>query len=200
MLAWRIIDGQSEPSPDVIPAMAQDAGATTDLGGDLAPRVTLNTTMGAIVLELDSELAPNTVNNFLAYVDAGHYSGTLFHRVIDGFMIQGGGFDPSYNQKPVNAPIENEATTDHKNLRGTVAMARTNEPHSATSQFFINVVDNGGLDHVSPTTAGWGYAVFGRVVEGMEIVDAIKSVATGPAGPFSQDAPLVQVVIESATR
>jgi len=159
--------------------------------------IKLTTNLGAITLELDAEKAPKTVANFLAYVKAGHYDGTIFHRVIDGFMIQGGGFLPGMRQKPTNAPIENEAANGLKNLRGTIAMARTQEPHSATAQFFINVADNDFLDFRAPVGNGWGYCVFGRVVEGMDVVDKIKSVRTGSRG-FHQDVPLEDIVIEKA--
>ena len=159
--------------------------------------IKLTTNLGAITLELDAAKAPKTVANFLAYVKAGHYDGTIFHRVIDGFMIQGGGFLPGMRQKPTNAPIENEAANGLKNLRGTIAMARTQDPHSATAQFFINVADNDFLDFRAPTANGWGYCVFGRVVEGMDVVDKIKSVRTGSRG-FHQDVPLEDIVIEKA--
>ena len=159
--------------------------------------IKLHTSMGVIALELDADKAPETVKNFEAYVSSGHYDGTIFHRVIDGFMIQGGGFTPDMNQKPTQAPIKNEADNGLKNSKYTVAMARTNDPHSATAQFFINVADNGFLDFKSPTGNGWGYCVFGRVVEGNEIVDQIKDVATGNSG-YHQDVPLEAVVIERA--
>jgi peptidyl-prolyl cis-trans isomerase B (cyclophilin B) len=159
--------------------------------------IKLTTHLGAITLELDAEKAPKTVANFLDYVKSGHYDGTIFHRVIDGFMIQGGGFLPGMRQKPTNAPIENEAANGLKNLRGTIAMARTQDPHSATAQFFINVADNDFLDFRAPTGNGWGYCVFGRVVEGMDVVDKIKSVRTGSRG-FHQDVPLEDIVIEKA--
>jgi cyclophilin family peptidyl-prolyl cis-trans isomerase len=162
--------------------------------------VLVETSMGAFEIALDGARAPKTVENFLRYVDASHYDGTVFHRVIDGFMVQGGGFDPSYQKKPVGAPIENEGHNSLLNLRGTVAMARTGDPHSATAQFFVNLVDNAFLDHKSKTSSGWGYAVFGRVSKGMDVVDAIKSVRTGAAGPFAKDAPLEQVVIHSIKR
>ena len=159
--------------------------------------VKLQTNLGTITLELDAEKAPKTVENFLAYVKAGHYDNTIFHRVIKNFMIQGGGFEPGMQQKPTNAPIENEAANGLKNKRGTIAMARTNDPHSATAQFFINVVDNDFLDFKSPSGSGWGYCVFGQVVEGMDVVDQIKAVRTGSKG-FHQDVPVDDVVIEKA--
>jgi len=159
--------------------------------------IKLHTNHGTISLELDAERAPETVRNFLAYVTAGHYDNTLFHRVIDGFMIQGGGFAPGMEQKPTQATIKNEADNGLKNLRGSVAMARTSDPHSASSQFFVNVADNAFLDHTAPTSSGWGYCVFGRVVEGMDVVDAIKTVKTGAKG-FQQDVPVQDVLIERA--
>ncbi len=163
--------------------------------------VKLHTTLGTIVLELDAAKAPETVKNFLAYVEAGHYDNTIFHRVIDGFMIQCGGFEPGMNQKPVNAPIQNEADLSSKaglkNDRYTIAMARTGDPHSATAQFFINVTDNAFLNHTAPSGQGWGYCVFGKVVEGMDVVDRIKGVKTGSKG-FHQDVPVDDVVIQKA--
>ncbi|MFW3616856.1 peptidylprolyl isomerase [Billgrantia antri] len=163
-----------------------------------AADVVLHTNHGPIAIELFQEQAPESVNNFLTYVQEGHYDGTLFHRVIDGFMIQGGGFDQDFQQKPTHAPITNEADNGLLNERGTLAMARTGDPHSATSQFFINVNDNRFLDHQGTHSGqAWGYAVFGRVVEGMDVVDAIKRVPTGSRGPF-QDVPREAVVIERA--
>jgi len=159
--------------------------------------VKLHTNHGTITLELDSEKAPETVKNFLAYVASGHYDNTLFHRVIKGFMIQGGGFEPGMKQKPTLDPIKNEADNGLKNVTGTVAMARTQAPHSATAQFFINVADNDFLDFRSPDTQGWGYCVFGRVTDGMDVVNAIRSVKTGSSG-FHQDVPVEDVVIERA--
>jgi peptidyl-prolyl cis-trans isomerase B (cyclophilin B) len=159
--------------------------------------VELHTNHGVIKLELDAEKAPKTVENFLSYVKNGHYDNTVFHRVIDGFMIQGGGFEPGMNQKPTAAPINNEANNGLKNDNGTVAMARTNDPHSATAQFFINVKDNDFLNHSSPTPQGWGYTVFGKVVDGMDVVEKIKKVRTGSKG-FHQDVPVDDVVIEKA--
>lgn len=152
---------------------------------------------GVIALELDDAKAPKSVANFLAYVKSGHYDGTIFHRVINGFMIQGGGFTPDMKQKPTNAPIENEAANGLKNDIYTIAMARTNEPHSASAQFFINVKNNDFLNHTAPTERGWGYAVFGRVTSGQDVVDAIKGVPTGRRGYFD-DVPLEAVVIEKA--
>jgi len=162
--------------------------------------VVLETNHGPIHLELDPSLAPKTVENFLGYVDAGHYTGTIFHRVIPGFMAQGGGFDESYEKKPTRAPVDNEAAPGVKNLRGTVAMARTGEPHSATAQFFVNVADNAFLDHKDKTQSGYGYCVFGKVTSGMDVIDKIVAVRTGAKGPFAKDAPVEPVVIKSATR
>ncbi len=157
--------------------------------------IKLHTNHGVIAIELDAEKAPKSAQNFLDYATAGHYDNTIFHRVIDGFMIQGGGFEPGMKQKPMRAPIENEAGNGLKNLRGTLAMARTNDPHSATAQFFINLVDNAFLDFKAPSGNGWGYCVFGRVVDGMDVVDKIKAVKTGSSG-FHQDVPVEDVVIE----
>lgn len=159
-------------------------------------QVALKTSAGEIVLELFPEKAPKSVANFLQYVRIGHYNGTIFHRVIGNFMIQGGGFDQSMRQKPTKASVENEAKNGLKNERYTVAMARTNAPHSATAQFFINVRDNAALDH--PGHDGWGYTVFGKVIKGAEVVDSIKAVPTTSIGMY-QDVPVTPVVIESAT-
>ncbi|HEX5801938.1 MAG TPA: peptidylprolyl isomerase [Azospira sp.] len=160
-------------------------------------QVKLTTNFGAITLKLDAEKAPKTVENFLAYVADGHYDNTIFHRVIKGFMIQGGGFEPGMKQKPCRAPIDNEAANGLKNKRGTIAMARTGDPHSATAQFFINVVDNDFLDFKAPSGNGWGYCVFGEVVDGLDVLDKIKAVRTGNSG-FHQDVPVDDVVIEKA--
>lgn len=157
--------------------------------------VLLTTNYGKIKLELDAEKAPKTVENFLSYVQSGHYDGTIFHRVIDGFMIQGGGFEPGMKQKPTREPIENEAKNGLKNEPYTIAMARTSAPHSASAQFFINVKNNSFLDY--PGQDGWGYCVFGKVVEGNDVVDKIKSVKTTRAGMHS-DVPVENVVIEKA--
>lgn len=157
--------------------------------------IRMQTNHGAIVLELDAQKAPKTVANFLAYAKEGFYDGTIFHRVIAGFMIQGGGFSPGMKQKPTRAPIENEAVNGLRNNRGTIAMARTNDPHSASSQFFINLVDSDFLNFTAPTPRGWGYCVFGRVVEGMDVVDKIKATATGSRAGH-QDVPVDDVVIE----
>ncbi|MCB5364494.1 peptidyl-prolyl cis-trans isomerase [Pusillimonas sp. CC-YST705] len=163
-----------------------------------SPRVQLQTNHGTIVLELDAVKAPKTTANFLEYVNDGFFNGTVFHRVINNFMVQGGGFEPGMKQKPTKAAIDNEADNGLKNDRYTIAMARTSDPHSATAQFFINVNDNDFLNFTAPTPNGWGYAVFGKVVEGTEVVDKIKSVKTGSKG-FHQDVPAEDVVIESAS-
>ncbi|MFC5300661.1 peptidylprolyl isomerase [Azospira restricta] len=160
-------------------------------------QVKLTTNFGVITLKLDAEKAPKTVENFLAYVAAGHYDNTIFHRVIKGFMIQGGGFEPGMKQKDTRAPIDNEAANGLKNKRGTIAMARTGDPHSATAQFFINVVDNDFLDFKAPSGNGWGYCVFGEVVDGLDVIDQIKGVRTGNKG-FHQDVPVDDVIIEKA--
>ncbi|QRO13856.1 peptidyl-prolyl cis-trans isomerase [Moraxella osloensis] len=161
------------------------------------PYVELETTMGNIVIELNQEKAPNTVANFLEYVKSGHYDGTIFHRVIDGFMIQGGGMDANMTEKSTNAPIQNEADNGLKNEVGTIAMARTSDPHSATAQFFINVKDNSFLNFSGKNPQGWGYTVFGKVIEGMDIVNKIKGVPTGKYG-FHADVPTTPVVITHA--
>ena len=160
-------------------------------------KVRLDTSHGAIVLELDDDNAPATVANFLQYAQDGHYDDTIFHRVIDGFMIQGGGFAPGMKQKPTRGPVANEAGNGLKNRKYTVAMARTNDPHSATAQFFINVADNDFLDYKGPSPQGWGYCVFGKVVEGTDVVDRIKGVPTGRSG-FHENVPSDDVVIRKA--
>jgi len=160
-------------------------------------RVKLSTNYGDMTIALDATKAPKTVENFLTYVREGFYDQTIFHRVIDGFMIQGGGFEPGMKQKKTHAPIDNEADNGLKNERYTLAMARTNDPHSATAQFFINVADNDFLNFTAPTASGWGYAVFGQVVDGTETVDKIKAVKTGNSG-FHQNVPAEDVVIEKA--
>lgn len=160
-------------------------------------KVRMDTSMGSIVLTLDADKAPESTANFLQYARDGHYDGTTFHRVISGFMIQGGGYDEQYNQRKTRAPIRNEAKNGLRNKRGTIAMARTSDPHSATAQFFINHQDNANLDY--PSFDGWGYAVFGQVVEGMDIVDQIAGVATGAIPPFGRDVPRKPVVIKQVT-
>ncbi len=164
------------------------------------PTVVVETSEGSFTIELDAESAPKSVENFLAYVDDGHYAGTVFHRVIDDFMIQGGGYDESYSKKPTKPAVENEADNGLKNLRGTVAMARTSDPHSATAQFFVNVSDNAFLNHKGKNASGWGYCVFGKVTDGLDVVDAIKNKKTGSQGPFKKDAPLEPVKIVGVTR
>jgi peptidyl-prolyl cis-trans isomerase B (cyclophilin B) len=159
--------------------------------------VILHTNHGDITLELDASSAPKTVANFLQYLRDGHYDNTVFHRVIDGFMIQGGGMTPGLKQKPTRAGVQNEAANGLKNTRYTVAMARTSDPHSATAQFFINVGDNSFLDHTAPTAQGWGYCVFGKVVAGQDVVDKIKGVATADSG-FHQNVPREDVIIVRA--
>lgn len=166
----------------------------------MADKVLVETSMGNFEIELDAASAPKTVANFLAYVDAEHYDGTIFHRVIDGFMVQGGGYDTEYEKKPVREPVENEAFNGVKNTTGTVAMARTGDPHSATAQFFVNVSDNKFLDHKQKSGSDWGYAVFGKVVSGMDVVNRIKDVKTGSGGPFPKDAPQEQVVMKTVRR
>jgi peptidyl-prolyl cis-trans isomerase B (cyclophilin B) len=161
------------------------------------PQVALDTTMGRIVIELNSEKAPKTVANFIEYVKSGQYNGTIFHRVIDNFMIQGGGFDKNMSQKPTRAPIDNEADNGLTNDVGTVAMARTSDPHSASAQFFINVKNNGFLNHSGKSMQGWGYAVFGRVVEGMDVINKMKGVKTGNVAGHG-DVPTTPIVIEKA--
>jgi peptidyl-prolyl cis-trans isomerase A (cyclophilin A)/peptidyl-prolyl cis-trans isomerase B (cyclophilin B) len=162
------------------------------------PQVEIKTTLGTIVLELDAAKAPATVENFLQYVKDRHYDGTIFHRVIPGFMIQGGGFDADFKQKPTRKPVKNEADNGLKNDTGTIAMARTPDPHSATAQFFINVADNVPLNFRFPTAEGYGYTVFGKVIKGMDVVQRIEKVPTGSGPPPHQNVPLKPVVIESA--
>lgn len=159
--------------------------------------IRMTTSKGVIEIELNAEKAPETAKNFIEYVKAGFYDGTIFHRVIDGFMIQGGGLEPGMKEKQTRAPIRNEADNGLKNERGSLAMARTNDPHSATAQFFINLVDNTFLNHQSPSMDGWGYCVFGKVVNGMDVVDQIRGVATTTRG-FHQDVPSEDVMIEKA--
>ncbi|WP_440464983.1 peptidylprolyl isomerase [Psychrobacter sp. ASPA161_6] len=165
---------------------------------DMPPVVELETNMGAIVIELNEEKAPKTVENFLNYVKSGQYDGTIFHRIIDGFMIQGGGMDAEMNEKPTNAPVENEADNGLKNDAGTIAMARTQDPHSATSQFFVNVKDNDFLNHSGKNMQGWGYTVFGKVTSGMDVIEKMRGVPTGRFGMHA-DVPKEPVVINSAT-
>ena len=178
------------------------AGSAAAQGGPKAdsthPRVALDTSKGRIVLELYPDKAPKTVANFLQYVKSGHYDGVIFHRVIDGFMIQGGGFTPDMSQKPTKPPIQNEADNGLRNDRGTIAMARTMDPNSASAQFFINTVNNDSLNHRGKTPQGWGYTVFGKVVEGMDVVDQIAKVQTGTKSG-NQNVPIEPVLIKKAT-
>lgn len=162
-------------------------------------KMLIQTSMGDITIELDREHAPKTVENFVNYISKGFFDGTVFHRVIPNFMIQGGGFTEDLKQKATDAPVQNEANNGLKNKRGTIAMARTSDPHSATAQFFINTVDNDFLNHTSPTGSGWGYTVFGKVTQGMDVVDAIGKVPTGSSGMFSSDVPKTPVVIKKIT-
>lgn len=171
------------------------AGVTAAAESKDPVTVMIATSKGNITVELLPAKAPETVANFLRYVDEGFYNGTIFHRVISGFMIQGGGYDQDYTKKQTHDPVINEADNGLSNVRGTIAMARTGDPHSATAQFFINHTDNPALDHRNKG-AGWGYAVFGKVTNGMEVVDRIASMETGPGGPFRQDAPREMVIIE----
>lgn len=171
--------------------------ATENKMSNTHSKVKLTTSLGDVVIQLEDEKAPVSAANFLAYAKQGFYAGTIFHRVIPGFMAQGGGFDSAFAQKTTHAPIKNEADNGLKNKRGTLAMARTNDPNSATAQFFINYKDNTFLDHTSPTPSGWGYAVFGEVVEGMDVVDAMAKQATSNRGPH-QDVPKTDIVIEKA--
>jgi len=185
------------------PAHAQDAAPTVRAPQD-APRVKFATSMGDVVVEVYPDKAPKTVENFLQYVRDKHYDGTILHRVIDNFMIQGGGYDTRYAQKPTRAPVAHEgrealAKGGPRNVTGTLAMARTMDPNSASAQFFINVKDNAFLDHTAPTPQGYGYTVFGKVVTGMDVVNRIKAVPTGPGGPFPSDVPRTPVVLLSAT-
>jgi cyclophilin family peptidyl-prolyl cis-trans isomerase len=165
-----------------------------------ATTVVIETDLGTLEIALDAEAAPKSVANFLRYVDEKHYDGTIFHRVIPGFMAQGGGYDAAYEKKSVHAPVENEADKTRKNKRGTVAMARTSDPHSATAQFFVNVADNGFLDHTAKSGSGWGYTVFGEVTSGMDVADKMVAAETGSQGPFAKDAPLRPILIKSARR
>ncbi len=190
------------PSSRRVAGLLLLAGALAGAGASAqtaSPRVKLATSEGDIVLELNAAKAPKTVDNFLQYVRDKHYDGTIFHRVIPNFMAQGGGYDQNYREKPTRAPIPNEANNGLKNETYTIAMARTGEPHSATSQFFINVNDNAFLNHTAPTPRGWGYTVFGKVVAGMDVVQKIKAVPTGPSGPFPTDVPQKPILIQSAT-
>lgn len=194
-MAWMAISS----AVALTPAFAQTS-QSTDTGNTTmseSNRVKLTTNFGEILIEVDPTNAPKSAENFLQYVRDGFYDNTIFHRVIDNFMIQGGGFEPGMNQKTTRDPIENEADNGLKNDRYTLAMARTNDPHSATGQFFINVSDNDFLNHTSKTPQGWGYAVFGKVVEGQSVVDKIRGVKTGNSG-FHQNVPIEDVIIDKA--
>ena len=180
----------------VILVLASIGVATANSGDKVM--VEMHTSKGLITLELDAEKAPVTVANFIEYVNSGHFDGTIFHLVIPGFVIQGGGLESGMKEKPTQAPIENEADNGLKNVTGSICMARTNDPHSATSQFFINLKDNQFLDHTEKSPQGWGYAVFGQVTGGMDVVEAIAAVQTGNAG-FHQDVPVEDIVVEKVT-
>ena len=180
----------------VILVLASIGVATANSGDKVM--VEMHTSKGLITLELDAEKAPVTVANFIEYVNSGHFDSTIFHRVIPGFVIQGGGLESGMKEKPTQAPIENEADNGLKNVTGSICMARTNDPHSATSQFFINLKDNQFLDHTEKSPQGWGYAVFGQVTDGMDVVEAIAAVQTGNAG-FHQDVPVEDIVVEKVT-
>ena len=180
-------------------ALAAAPAASPSTAADPHPKVAITTSEGVIVVELDRTKAPISVENFLSYVNEGHYNGTIFHRVIDNFMIQGGGYSEDFQRKPTHDPITNEANNGLKNVNGSIAMARTSDPHSATAQFFINVADNGFLDFTGESTSGWGYTVFGRVIEGMDTVDKILALPTGSGGPLPKDVPQKTVLIISAT-
>lgn len=178
------------------------AASVLGAGPALAQKVELDTTAGKIVLQLDASAAPKTVENFVAYVKSGHYDGTQFHRVIPGFMVQGGGYTTDYTQKPTRPPVKNEAEQASKaglvNAPGTIAMARTSDPHSASSQFFINVADNKFLNYRESTVQGYGYTVFGKVVSGMDVVEKMAKAPTGAGGPFPKDVPVEKILIKSA--
>jgi len=185
-------------STGLFPAISFSKDNNPDTKGAEMVTVTMETNKGVITLELDSGKAPDSVSNFVAYANAGHYDNTVFHRVIPGFMIQGGGFDTSMQQKSTNAPVKNEANNGLKNDKGTIAMARTSDPHSATAQFFINVKDNTFLDFKSETPQGWGYTVFGKVTDGMDVVESIEGVPTGNKNGH-QDVPVTDVIITKVT-
>ena len=206
LLAFVVACGSE--TPDSTAKVQNDQAAGVDAGNSTAAAVAadtgvgvvLSTNLGDIELLLDDEKAPLSVANFLSYADSGHYEGTIFHRVIPGFMVQGGGFDQSLQQKATQSPIQNEAANGLKNVKYSIAMARTGVVDSATSQFFINVVDNAFLDHRDTTAQGFGYAVFGRVVAGQDIVDQIAATGTGAAGRFPKDVPVDTIVIQGVSR
>ncbi len=197
MFRRTLIAGLVVASALPLAALAQAPTSSCTAKGNAPMKVKLTTSMGPLVIQLDKDKAPISTENFVKYVEAGHYNGTIFHRVIDGFMIQGGGFTPGMTQKPTRGAVANEAGNGLKNTKYTVAMARTSDPHSATAQFFINVGDNAFLDHKGPSPQGWGYCVFGKVVAGQDVVDKIKGVATGNSG-FHQNVPTQDVVITRA--
>ncbi|HVW65148.1 MAG TPA: peptidylprolyl isomerase [Nitrosospira sp.] len=183
----------------LIPVLLLLCSTASSAAGETAhPQVEIKTNMGSMILELYPDKAPKTVENFLRYVKDSYYAGTIFHRVIPRFMIQGGGLDKEFRQKPTRQPVENEAANGLKNDIGMVSMARTSDPHSASSQFFINVANNAFLNHTAPTPQGYGYTVFGKVVKGMDVANRIAGAPTGPGGPFPADVPRVTVVIEDA--
>jgi cyclophilin family peptidyl-prolyl cis-trans isomerase len=186
----------AEPAPAPTAPPTEEPASTAPAPTGTNPMVEMRTSMGTMKIELYPDKAPKTTENFLQYAREGFYDGTVFHRVISGFMIQGGGFTPDMSEKETRAPIENEASNGLKNVRGSISMARTGDPHSASSQFFINTVDNPGLDFTAETVQGFGYAVFGQVVEGLETLDAIRKVSTGSRGGHD-DVPMDPVVIES---
>ena len=193
----KFINSRAAAFLSAVSLLLASIGVATANSGDKV-MVEMHTSKGLITLELDAEKAPVTVANFIEYVNSGHFDGTIFHRVIPGFVIQGGGLESGMKEKPTQAPIENEADNGLKNVTGSICMARTNDPHSATSQFFINLKDNQFLDHTEKSPQGWGYAVFGQVTGGMDVVEAIAAVQTGNAG-FHQDVPVEDIVVEKVT-
>ena len=193
----KFINSRAATFLSAVSLLLASIGVATANSGDKV-MVEMHTSKGLITLELDAEKAPVTVANFIEYVKSGHFDGTIFHRVIPGFVIQGGGMESGMKEKPTQAPIENEADNGLKNVTGSICMARTNDPHSATSQFFINLKDNQFLDHTEKSPQGWGYAVFGQVTDGMDVVEAIAAVQTGNAG-FHQDVPVEDIVVEKVT-
>ena len=193
----KFINSRAATFLSAVSLLLASIGVATANSGDKV-MVEMHTSKGLITLELDAEKAPVTVANFIEYVKSGHFDGTIFHRVIPGFVIQGGGMESGMKEKPTQPPIENEADNGLKNVTGSICMARTNDPHSATSQFFINLKDNQFLDHSGKNPQGWGYAVFGQVTDGMDVVEAIAAVQTGNAG-FHQDVPVEDIVVETVT-
>ena len=193
----KFINSRAAAFLSAVSLLLASIGVATAHSGDKV-MVEMHTSKGLITLELDAEKAPVTVANFIDYVKSGHFDGTIFHRVIPGFVIQGGGLESGMKEKPTQAPIENEADNGLKNVTGSICMARTNDPHSATSQFFINLKDNQFLDHTEKSPQGWGYAVFGQVTDGMDVVEAIAAVQTGNAGGH-QDVPVEDIVVEKVT-